>query len=312
VAVLVFLSILITGGETPPEAQMVKVPDLVGIDFEFVPKYDDLKVVMQLQTHSDDSVGKIIDQRPKGGEMVEKGRTIYVTVSLGPKPEDVKLKDLVGQPKTDAHSYLESLGLDINVTFAPDEYHDTIPAGSIIKTDPAAGQVLRKGQKVTLTVSLGREKVLAKMPDLDRGGDMTRADAESLLNISGFTNIEWRPVNSHLPKDYIVSQSIEPYTKTGVQIDVTSHIIIEYSNGIPPEKQPVTIQYTIEDLPVSEESCTVSLFADGKVVASVKMAAGETSVTVTLTGKGEVEYIIFIDGVGYRTITIDFDEYDDE
>jgi serine/threonine-protein kinase len=312
VAVLIFLSLLLRGGETVPEIQRVEVPNLVGIDFEFVPKYDDLKVVMQLQTYSDEyGAGKIIDQRPEGGEMVDKGRTIYVTVSLGPKPEDVKLKDLVGQPKTDAHSYLDSLGLDINVTFAPDEYHDTIPAGSIIKTDPAAGQVLRKGQKVTLTVSLGREKVLANMPDLLRGGDMTRTDAESLLNIYGFTNIEWRPVNSLLPKDYIVSQSVEPTTKTGKQIDVTTHIIIEYSNGIPPEKQPVTIQYTIEGLPVSEENCTVSLFADGKVVASVEMAAGETSVMVTLTGKGQKEYLIFIDGVGYRTITVDFDAYDE-
>ena len=312
VAVLIFLSLLLRGGETVPEIQRVEVPNLVGIDFEFVPKYDDLKVVMQLQTYSDEyGAGKIIDQRPEGGEMVDKGRTIYVTVSLGPKPEDVKLKDLVGQPKTDAHSYLDSLGLNINVVFAPDEYHDTIPAGSIIKTDPAAGQVLRKGQKVTLTVSLGREKVLANMPDLLRGGDMTRTDAESLLNIYGFTNIEWRPVNSLLPKDYIVSQSVEPTTKTGKQIDVTTHIIIEYSNGIPPEKQPVTIQYTIEDLPVSEENCTVSLYADGKVVASVEMAAGETSVTVTLTGKGQKEYLIFIDGVGYRTITVDFDAYDE-
>ena len=162
-----------------------------------------------------------------------------------------------------------------------------------------------------MTVSLGREKVLANMPDLLRGGDMTRTDAESLLNIYGFTNIEWRPVNSLLPKDYIVSQSVEPTTKTGKQIDVTTHIIIEYSNGIPPEKQPVTIQYTIEDLPVSEENCTVSLFADGKVVASVEMAAGETSVTVTLTGKGQKEYLIFINGVGYRTITVDFDAYDE-
>ena len=312
VAVLIFLSLLLRGGETVPEIQRVEVPNLVGIDFEFVPKYDDLKVVMQLQTYSDEyGAGKIIDQRPEGGEMVDKGRTIYVTVSLGPKPEDVKLKDLVGQPKTDAHSYLDSLGLNINVVFAPDEYHDTIPAGSIIKTDPAAGQVLRKGQKVTLTVSLGREKVLANMPDLLRGGDMTRTDAESLLNIYGFTNIEWRPVNSLLPKDYIVSQSVEPTTKTGKQIDVTTHIIIEYSNGIPPEKQPVTIQYTIEDLPVSEENCTVSLYADGKVVASVEMAAGETSVTVTLTGKGQKEYLIFINGVGYRTITVDFDAYDE-
>ena len=138
---------------------------------------------------------------------------------------------------------------------------------------------------------------------------MNLEDAKSQMNIAGFTNVEWVAVNSELPAGQIVSQSVEPYTKTGEQIDVTTHIIIEYSNGIPPEKKPVTIQYTIENLPASEEACVISLFADGKVVASVEMAAGETSVTVTLTGQGKRDYIIFIDGVGYRTITVDFDEY---
>jgi beta-lactam-binding protein with PASTA domain len=316
VAVLVFLSILITGGETPPEAQMVKVPDLVGLDFEFLPKYDDLNVVkMEIEAYDDYyGAGKICDQepKPKDKEWVKKGSTIFVVVSKGSKPEPPTLENLVGMDKTAAYIYLMSLNLDLTIEDPmPCEYHDTIPAGSIIKTDPAAGQVLRKGQKVTLTVSLGRETQTEEMPDFFRGIPVTRAEAESTLNYYGFKNVEWRPVNSELPKNQLVSQSVEPFTKTGKEIDITTHIIIEYSNGIPPEKKPVTIQYTIEGLPVSEENCTVSLYADGKVVASVEMAAGETSVTVTLTGKGQKEYLIFIDGVGYRTITVDFDAYDE-
>ena len=307
VAVVIFLAILIGGGETPPEAQLVEVPDLKGIDFEYVPNYDDLEVVEQLKAYSDEyGVGKIINQLPEPGEMVEKGRTIYVTVSLGPRPEAVKIKNLVGMDKTQAYSYLQSLNMGLDVSFK-EAYHESIPAGQVTKSEPAEGQSLRKGQKVTLTISLGRDVQMNEMPNLLRGS-YSKSDAESILNVKGFTNVEWVPVNSKLPLNQVVSQSVA----AGEMIDITTPIVIEYSNGIPPEKQPVTIQYTIEDLPVSEEDCTVSLFADGNVVVSVEMKAGETSVTVTLTGKGQVEYIIFIDGVGYRTITIDFDEYDEE
>ena len=288
----------------------MEVPDLKGIDFEYVPNYDDLEVVEQLKVYSDEyGVGKIINQLPEPGEMVEKGRTIYVTVSLGPRPEDVYIKDLVGMDKTTAYSYLLSLNLDLSIEEAAPKYHDTIEEGKVIESNPEAGVVLRKGQKVTLTISLGRDVQKEKMPDFFRGVPVFRSEAESQLNYLGFVNVEWVPVNSNLPENQLVSQSVEPFTKTGEEIDVATHIVIQYSNGIPPEKQPVTIQYTIENLPVREENCTVSLYADGKVVVSVEMAAGETSVTVTLTGKGKVEYIIFIDGVGYRTITIDFDEY---
>ena len=312
VAVLIFLWMMISGGETPPEEKMVEVPKLVGIDFDYVPNYDDLEVVMQMEAYSSEyGVGKIIQQLPEPGEMVEKGRTIYVTVSLGPKPEDIKLKDLTGMDKTSASSYLQSLSLNLKVDFAPDEYHDTIPAGMVIKSEPEAGQTLRKGQKVTLTISLGREPVLAKMPDLLRGGeDSKRANAESRMNIAGFTNVEWRPVNSLLPKDQIVSQSVEPYTKTGEQIDVTTHIIIEYSNGIPPEKQPKTIQYTFDNLPIEGE-LTIILYSDEDGYIQKKKAEGENSVTFELTGKGKKTYKVFIDGVGQEDLVIDFDEYDE-
>ena len=303
VAVLVFLSILITGGETPPEAQMVEVPDLLGIDFEYVPNYDDLKVVMQLQTYNDEyGAGKIINQLPEPGDMVEKGRTVYVTVSLGPKPADVKIKDLVGLSKTEAHSYLQSLNLGLDVSFKED-YHDTIAAGNVIKSNPEADTVLRKGQKVTLTISLGREIQMNDMPNLLRGS-YSKADAESILNVKGFTNVEWVPVNSELPLNQVVSQSVP----AGEMIDITTRIVIEYSNGIPPEKQPVTIQYTIDGLP-AEGECTVILYSDEDGYIQKKKADGETSVTFELTGKGKKTYKVFVDGVGQEDLVIDFDEY---
>ena len=305
-AVLVFLAMLITGGEKPQEAQMVKVPNLVGIDFEYVPKYDDLQIVVQLQAYSDEyRAGQIINQLPAAEEMVEKGRTIYVTVSLGSKPPDKTIKELSGLTKTEAQSYLQSLDLELNIIIK-EEYHDILEAGKVIESTPKAGQTLRKGQKVTLVVSLGKEKLLAEMPNLLRGTYTDKTNAESIMNIKGFTNVEWRPVNSLLPANKVVSQSVE----AGTMVDIATHIIIEYSNGIPPEKQPVTIQYTIDGL--TEEECTISLYSaeEGRVIVTVKKIEGETSITISLTGKGVKEYTVFINGVGQEEkLVIDFDEY---
>ena len=308
VAVLIFLGMLIAGGETPMQPQQVKVPNLVGMDMDYIPKsyYEDLNIVVQLEAYSDEySAGKIIKQLPDAGDMVDKGRTIYVTLSLGAKPADVLMKDLTSSTKAEAQLYLQTLAMDLKWEFQ-EEYHETIPAGSVIKTEPAADKVLRKGQKVVLTISLGHEVQTQKMPDFLRGTYTQKGDAESIMHSMGFTNVEFRPVNSLLPENTVVSQSVS----ANERVDVTTHIIIEYSNGIPPEKPPVTIQYTIDDIEPSDKDRTVTFWVSHNEMYTVQLAAGETSVTITLTGKGKQKYTVFIGTDPYiEDLVIDFDEY---
>ena len=93
-------------------------------------------------------------------------------------------------------------------------------------------------------------------------------------------------------------------------VDVTTHIIIEYSNGIPPEKPTVTIRYTFGNLP-AEGECTVTLYTEEDGYITKKKADGETSVTFELTGKGKKTYTVFINNEGQPDLVIDFDEYAD-
>ena len=132
-------------------------------------------------------------------------------------------------------------------------------------------------------MSLGRQVQKQRMPDFIRGIYTKKSDAESIMNSMGFTNVEFRPVNSLLPKNTVVSQSVS----ANERVDVTTHIIIEYSNGIPPEKPPVTIQYTIDDIEPSDKDRTVTFWVSHNEMYTVQLAAGETSVTITLTGKGK-------------------------
>ena len=306
VAAVLFLHFWIFGQKEVVETGKVEIPNLVGISLDFVPENPDYRVVEQSRVYSDQySAGKIIKQLPEAGSMVEKGRTIYVIVSNGPKPPDEKMRDLVGKSKAEAQAYLQSLNLDLNVNFQEPEYSDTIPEGMVIRTEPEAGQILRKGQKINVVISLGKDKLMAIMPNLRSGVYTDKDSAESIMHVKGFTNVEYRPVNSNKPKNTVVSQSVEP----GEIVDITTHIIIEYSNGIPPEKQPVTIQYVLEGLP--EDACTIRLWliAESKEIAAVTKAEGETSVTIELTGKGEQTYMVFIGTDPYQEITINFDEY---
>ena len=306
VSVLVFLYLLITGQEANMEGGKVEVPNLVGIALDFVPENQDYRVIKQDEVYSDEyGPGKIIKQLPEAGTMVEKGRAIYVVVSAGPKPPDVEMRDLVGKSKAEAQAYLQSLDMELNVQFQEPEYSDTIPEGMVIRTEPEAGQILRKGQKINVVISLGKDRLMAIMPNLRSGSHTDKDSAESIMNVKGFTNVEWKPVNSDKPKNTVVSQSVEP----GAMVDIATHIVIEYSNGIPPEKQPVTIQYVLKDLPVDACNIYVVSADEGSVVATVTKAEGETTITIELTGKGEKKYTVFVGTDPYQEITINFDEY---
>ena len=110
VAVVICLMMIVGGGEGPIQNQQVEVPNLLGIEYAYLPEYDDLKIVVQMETYSSDyAAGQIMNQLPEAGDMVDKGRTVYVTVSLGPKPPDVQMQNLAGYTKVEAQSYLQNL-----------------------------------------------------------------------------------------------------------------------------------------------------------------------------------------------------------
>jgi serine/threonine-protein kinase len=61
-----------------------------------------------------------------------------------------------------------------------DDFSDTVPAGQIIGTDPAAGQQVARGSTVTIIVSKG----MTPIPDVS---GQSVADATAQLQAAGFT-----------------------------------------------------------------------------------------------------------------------------
>jgi len=153
-----------------------------------------------VRTYDEDvAKGTVISQSTDPGQNIVKGSSVTITVSLGPAP--VPVPPLAGQPAGDAQAALEADGFAVTVA---KQFSDTVPAGSVIGTQPASGTKIPRGSPVTLMVSKGPQTF--PMPDV-RG--MTKEAATARLESLGLTVLAGVvPLNN--PPDTVVFQDPVP------------------------------------------------------------------------------------------------------
>lgn len=101
-------------------------------------------------------VGTVVRTDPASGARARSGSTVTMFVSKGQERYTVP-EDIAGMSVSEATATLEALTL--TVTGTQDDYSDTIAQGQVITTDPAPGELLKRGTAVTLIVSKGPEPV---------------------------------------------------------------------------------------------------------------------------------------------------------
>jgi serine/threonine-protein kinase len=116
---------------------------------------------------------------PKAGTQLKKGTPVALTVSKGREP--ITVENFTGKPFADAKAALGKAGLVVEES-GPQENNDTIPAGSIIRQDPAGG-TLFKGDKVSVVVSKGPVKVAVPSGLVGKQA----SEVEGILKAAGFT-----------------------------------------------------------------------------------------------------------------------------
>ena len=167
VAICIFVYLLLGGFFTPQE-KMLTVPKLTGMLYSELLQYDGF-TIMKEEFHSDEvKAGMITEQKPEPDKLVPKdpkGQLIVVKVSLGPKPTTITMENLVERTEAWAVDALNNLDLDLDIQIKP-EFHNSIPNGSVTRTSPQSGTVLRRGQTVTIWISKGKAPQLSGMPDL--------------------------------------------------------------------------------------------------------------------------------------------------
>ena len=319
IAIIVFLVALFNGALLNQEKELVEVPFLLGKAYtdDLPAQHTGLKFVMRPQEYSDDyEKGEVMKQEPSGGSRVIKDTELYITVSMGPEPEVKTMEDLTDVLREEAETFLRSQGYE---PLFREEVSDTYAAGKITRTSPAYGEPLTPGQTIKLWVSTGPDVITKAMPGVV-GKDVSYA--LNLLEELGFSKVETKEVKSNEAKGTVVSQS----QLKGVEIDVTTEILLEVSLGPeettappteaetePPLEEPsetmeataapevetsnaVTRKVTFI-LPENEKSYLLNVRLGGvEVIEPRTIQPGETTITLELTGTGTQMYNLYIDG----------------
>lgn len=107
--------------------------------------------VKQTQQESDKEAGTILRQTPSDGSSVTPGKTmINFVVSSG--PNEVSVPDFTGMSKSEVQSAAKEAGLTVNFE---EDYDTQVPAGQVIRSNPSAGEKVKKNSSVTVTLSKG-------------------------------------------------------------------------------------------------------------------------------------------------------------
>ena len=339
VAIVIFC-VLWAQGILFDQPETVSVPKLIGQNYSTLQDYPGIVVVSQGEEYNSEyAKGEIISQYPHAGDKVNAGSKVFVKLSKGPAP---KLEQLTGLQALEAQRRIDDLEMGLKVTVR-EEFHSTIPAGTVLRTEPGEGASLNYGQTITLWVSKGPKTTYQEMISVV---GLSYENAVTVLNVTGFNNVTPNYVNSDRPEGEVVGQSVAQYEN----VDVKTQIVLDVSNGIPneepepekpqdpqpsqpsqptepqqpsqptqpqpPEEEPpadepivetVTLEYAFL-VPERAEGYSLSVKnGDSWVVENMAVEPNTTIVTLTLTGNGVQSYELYIDGELYATETVDFE-----
>ena len=156
----------------------------------------------------------IMDQKPAAGDVVAKYSRVNVVLSLGSQQIDVSNLGLNGLLLEEAQETLTEKGLNSMVV---EEYSDTVEKGRITSYSPAQA---KKGETVTLAVSIGPEIKEVTVPNLT--GSPESAAREALSKLGLRTGNVGRVNSDTVAEGLVISQgrNVGDVVKQGTSVDL--------------------------------------------------------------------------------------------
>lgn len=115
----------------------------------------EFKDILKTEKYDESEPGTIISQNPSGGEEIIPEETVLeFEVSKG--PEIIELRDLTEYNLKGAEDYASLVGLTLEVS--DEKYDEKIPADMVISQTPKPGTEMKKGEKVSVVISKGKEE----------------------------------------------------------------------------------------------------------------------------------------------------------
>jgi eukaryotic-like serine/threonine-protein kinase len=221
VLLVLLLGSLLAGGalwwfEAGPGAQRV-VPDVAGVSAQVAENRlaaDGLAATSTPVFDEEAPEGTVVGTRPAAAEQVHKNGTVTLLVSAGPELFDVP--DVRERPPEEAAALLEEVGLRLGETSG--SFSAQVEEGLVVASEPGAGQSVRAGTAVDVTVSRGPQPVA--VPDVT-GSDLDAA--RRLLEAAGLRlgDTSQRYDDDVPPGDVLAQDPAEGELRPGSTVDVT-------------------------------------------------------------------------------------------
>jgi eukaryotic-like serine/threonine-protein kinase len=172
--------------------------------------------------------GDVAEQDPEGGQLLDPGQVVTITVSEGDLSKEVI--NLEGQVEADAITLLNEAGW-ANVT--AEQVEDlTFPEGRVVTSDPPPGTMHELELPIVLKVSSGPPLVIVRSVI-----GMTPEDAGAALELQGFVVIpDTKQVTD--PGTETVGRIIDQLPAGGDEVAYGSDIIIKVGTEPPPTPTP--------------------------------------------------------------------------
>lgn len=152
-------------------------------------------------------VGQVVATDPAPGADVRRDASVTLFVSRG--SEFVATPELTGRTLAEATAL--AADADLVVTEGEPQYDERVPEGAVAAQEPAATERLRRGETVTVALSLGRRPV-----DVPALTGLTLEKARRVVQDSGLTLAEGTPESSEdVPAGTVIRQSPEDGTLFG-------------------------------------------------------------------------------------------------
>ncbi|MCW2938020.1 MAG: hypothetical protein JWN00_1005 [Actinomycetia bacterium] len=141
-------------------ATQVNVPDVTGktqAEATALLTAQKLKVG-QVSQQNDPTVpkGQVISTNPAANSPANQGDSIDLTISKGKAISQVQVPDVSNQDAASAKATLEGSGFKVTTH---SQANSSVPAGTVISTNPPAGTTVNQGSHITLNVSSGKQQV---------------------------------------------------------------------------------------------------------------------------------------------------------
>ena len=300
VAVVIVLFKTIFGSFAPAVVDQYQVPDLYNMTIEEAENDPRIEGVFEIQKagsefSADVPEGHILRQDPKKEE-TRKGSQLVIQVWVSAGEETGEVPDLENKSEQDARILLEKLNKEYNLELtveAPEElkqFSEEITEGYVIKTEPAQGEILKKGDTVKLILSKGPDiKPVTVLPFVGMSIDSVLSQLESYKLTCDAADVE--VVDSDKPGGTIVWQS----PASGETVPEWTTIKFRVSAGLASSALPITVDIPQNGKDIVKVEIYVGDEPNPQYSETVYEADGAVSTTLYGTGRKMVK--VYFDGV---------------